>query len=578
MEGPSVFDRLSMHLSNDERRRMLASIRRSMESQAAPLADEPPGPPLPVEQQVKVLGIWRRFLLFLAQVFGGRDREDVIRQWLLRDLEQEVQQQGGEAMDGRRRLFLERFAADIEALAAGVDQVAPRLRVASSHRRELVMSLAMELFPVLHRDLLTKTEEEYISSLNENSERYLKRVLADVMEDSIEQIPPDARSAMRRAMTQADTLVALATVNYGGMLASFEVAGEGGARRCSFEYLSRSLTDIYQQLVNIQQPLDLTLLETLVLLSRSVDGDDTESDPEEFQARVREAMEEVLDVLDRFRTFGSRYPLLPVLQLIREDPWWGLSPVEAGEDWIALYRAFFSDRIHRQVLRVSLQGQLGTRLAELADVCGNTLKPLAGLPTGSAGVETAHWFLGVALKSLTAVLWKDVLPNLRIILTSGEFYKSSNRAQFNDAYDEFERLPDRVDLLEHDLRPDESWGAMLLPGTDATYRAKMARRVDQEIRSIYESARITLEVLVNVLGGILYARPGSSYDTLANYGQIGGRRNAEFIEELKEVHRRLSGYLAAAAEIDAVERRAVENGIRLRSPRASVAKSTPQIQ
>ena len=55
---------------------------------------EPPGPPLPVEQQVKVLGIWRRFLLFLAQVFGGRDREDVIRQWLLRDLEQEVQQQG----------------------------------------------------------------------------------------------------------------------------------------------------------------------------------------------------------------------------------------------------------------------------------------------------------------------------------------------------------------------------------------------------------------------------------------------------------------------------------------------------
>ena len=89
-------------------------------------------------------------------------------------------------------------------------------------------------------------------------------------------------------------------------------------------------------------------------------------------------MEEVLDALDRFRTFGSRYPLLPVLQLIREDPWWGLSPVEAGEDWIALYRAFFSDRIHRQVLRVSLQGQLGTRLAELADVCGNTLKPLAG--------------------------------------------------------------------------------------------------------------------------------------------------------------------------------------------------------
>jgi hypothetical protein len=77
---------------------------------------------------------------------------------------------------------------------------------------------------------------------------------------------------------------------------------------------------------------------------------------------------------------------------------------------------------------------------------------------------------------------------------------------------------------------------------------------------------------VNVRGGILYARAGSSYDTLANYGQIGGRRNAEFVEELKDVHRRLSGYIGVSGEIDALERRALENGVYLESPVSAVAK------
>ncbi|MCG8478320.1 MAG: DUF5312 domain-containing protein, partial [Spirochaetales bacterium] len=170
-------------------------------------------------------------------------------------------------------------------------------------------------------------------------------------------------------------------------------------------------------------------------------------------------------------------------------------------------------------------------------------------------------------------IWPSGLPHVRIILTSGEFYKSSNRAQFNDAYNEFEQIPDRVENLERNLEPDQAWGVALSSGHDPVHREKMARRIDQELQQIARDARITLESLVNLLGGILYARPGSSYDTIANFGQIGGRRNAELIDELKESHQRLAGFLGVMGEIDTVERRAIEHHINvelgLRSPTAT---------
>jgi hypothetical protein len=86
-------------------------------------------------------------------------------------------------------------------------------------------------------------------------------------------------------------------------------------------------------------------------------------------------------------------------------------------------------------------------------------------------------------------------------------------------------------------------------------------RIDREVQTIAEFSRTTVEVIVNTVGGILYARPGSSYDTLANYGQIGGRRNAEFIDELKDLHQRLSAYVTILGEIESIERRAAENDV-----------------
>lgn len=545
---------------------MLASIREAMQEHATPLAGEPDEVPAPVEQQLKGLSIWRRIVLFVLQFFRGADREEVIRRWMLRDLEVEVHREGGDAIDGRRHVFLAPFAEDVAKLREAARQLEYTIQGVTNYRKELVLTLAMDLFPSVHQDLLRRTSSDEIARLDETSERILKRTLSEALDDRIEQLPPDARSAMRRAISQADSLLKLVSVGYEAMVTSFERSGDNGAW-CAFDYLERPLTELYQVLVQLREPLNLNLLEALSLLAESVSADDgAPSDSEAFQAAIRRRLSELFAAFDEFRSFMARYPLLGVIRIIREDPWWSVEATTAGEDWIGIYRAYFTERIQRQVLHVTLQNQLRQRLDELADACGGSVRRFPGLPDGTNGTTTDHWFVGAALESLAGGLWNDAMPHLRIILTNGEFYKSSNRAQFNDAYNEFEALADKVDQVKKDLAPDEPWGKMLSAEADPAQRSKMTKRLDQEILTLADQARTTIEVIVNVLGGILYARPGSSYDTLANYGQIGGRRNAEFVEELRDLHRRLSVFLGTIGELDSLERRAKENGIRLESP------------
>lgn len=545
---------------------MLASIRASFEDASDPLAADPADGESPpdLEQQVQLLGIWRRFVLFMAQLVGGRDRTEVITEWMVRDLERELEQADREALDGRRRLFLEGFARELEALRDAAASMRGPLTAFRSHRRELVVVLAGELFPAIHAEVLKLTDEQMIAGMKEDSEAYLKRELASSLEKRMDEIPASGRGAMRRAISQADTLLRLADLPFQEMLDAFEDR-DGSGRLARFESLGRPLSELYRALITISQPIDLTLIEMVVLIADS-SGYEQDERPGALDEVLRRGMQRILTSLATFRDVAERHPLLAILRVARSDPWWITGPHEGGEDWIALYRSFATERIHRQVLRVSLNSQLARRAEDLAEACGGSPVPLAGLPDPAGGQGSGRWYTAAALASMARVMWPQVMPHLRIVLTSGEFYKSSNRAQFNDAYSELEQIPERLRLFSHDLSADEPWGRALAEADDPERRAKVVARLDQEVETVAEQLRTTMELLSQVVGGVLYARPGSSFDTLANFGQIGGRRNAEFIDELKEAQRRVALFAGTLGEILALERRAAEHQLRLEPP------------
>lgn len=581
MQQNSQFETLSGQLTTQERRHMLASIRKSMEAEAAPIVPEIDPPPPQPEVQMQTLGLWQRMRLFLAQIFTGRSKEDVMQDWVMRSLQERLAKSGIDGIDAKTRQFKEAFARDVDELRRAALTLFPVVEIASRRRTELVLALAMHNFPGIHRELVRKTGEEHVRSIDETSERYLKRQLNGMLDNMLADIPTTSRGAVKSAMEQADTLYRLASFPFGGVLGSFEGAGQETGRHCAFDYVIRNVETLDGTLAALTRPVDLALLEALVLLSpRPADagseaGDTTETnqgaagaadiepDEEAFQQQIRDGLRELTAALGRFRTFAGEYPLTLIIRIVKEDPWWMPRVEHSGEDWSVLYRSFFNDRIHRVVLRVSMESQIKKHLVTLGENVGSVPTAIAGLPGSDSDVSSRAWYRGVALKTLGGTLWQTVIPRLKIVLTSGEFYKSSNRAQFNDAYNEFEQIPGRVDEFEEHLSPEGSWGSVLsaVSAGPVAERRGIAARADQELVRLADAAHSTVEMLVNVLGGILYARPGSSYDTLANYGQIGGRRNAEFIDELKETHANLQGWLTVYGELRTLETRAVENEI-----------------
>ena len=109
----------------------------------------------------------------------------------------------------------------------------------------------------------------------------------------------------------------------------------------------------------------------------------------------------------------EEYPLTLIVRIAKEDPWWKPRVEQSGEDWSALYRSFFSDRIHRMVLRVSMEGLVKKQMVTLGIAAGGVPEPVAGLPPSDSDVPSRVWYRGVALKALGGTLWQTVIPHLK---------------------------------------------------------------------------------------------------------------------------------------------------------------------
>lgn len=559
METNSQFDILAGELNDEEKRRMLAAIRTAMESEAAPIAPDPEPEAPSLEVQLRSLLFWDRIKLFFAQIFSGRSKEDVLQGWMVRGINEKLQKARIDGIDARTGQFREAFATSLEELKSAADTLSKPVEIVPRRRTELVLALSLNFFPGIHQELIRVTGETHIRGMKEPSERFLKRQLTNTLEQKLGEIPGSARTEMKNALCQGDTLYRLATYGFGAMLSSFEGSGMETGRHCAFEYVLRNVEQLTNILAGFGGPVDLALLETLVILD--LDSEEARNDESVFQEAIRRGLGEMTKAIGAFRDFATTYPLQLIIQSVKEDPWWKPHVEESGEDWISLYKNFFSERMHKMILRVSLENQIAKQLETLREIAEEEPKGLAGLPDGKEKLQSKIWYQALAMKTLSGKIVRNVLPHLKIVLTTGEFYKSSNRAQYNDAYSEFERVRDKVVELEKNLAPDGIWGSVVWSDSVTAQRKQMLERIDHEVGRAVELAQTTVEMLVNVLGGILYARPGSSYDTLANYGQIGGRRNAELIDDLKDVHATLQTFMNVMGEFGALEKRAGENEI-----------------
>ncbi len=561
MSGKSVFERLAATLTTEERERLLGSIRSNMERDLAPVGVTPEGKPPTIVEKVHALGIWGRIRLFLTQILTGATREDVITRWTLSQLRQQISKSDAPGVDAQRRVFTEDFAQSLEQLREAIVRLAPVLEPLEVNRPEIIFRLAAAEIPEINRDLFHRTSREYLEQQDESNERILRRQLTMHLDDRLGEIPSRNAARIRRALTQSDQLLRLGQFSFVSMIGAFSGTAEAGDRRCAFDYISNAIDRLTTELSYLSEPLEQTALETIVLVACA--QDDTAE--EEHQEKIRAVFGLLTDALAAFRAYSEKFPLVAINRLIREDPWWEPAPQErAGHDWLSVYREKLEERIAREVLRVSLHRQVREQIKLLEEIIEDQVVPFPDLPDGRGDVHVAHYHIASVVWTFSTTYRRVTLTPLRLILNSAEFYKSSNRAQYNDAFNDYDQLPVEIQKLRKLIEPNGDWGTILHGDESIERRQTMARRVDEEVQRLVARTQTNLEMLANLLGGILYARPGSPYDTIANYGQIGGRRNAELIEEIKQVQSGLQRIVGVIGEVGALEKRALDNEMYLK--------------
>ena len=570
-------NKLSAALDPAERQRMLESIRANSESDDAPVVDEPEPQVDAIEDQYRKLGFFDRIRLCLCRLFHGCSRVEVLTRWATQALAARVQQRAGDGLDARGGLLLDPFAEAIARLSAALTKAKDYLQVSATRRVELVLHLVESAAPSVHRRLMDVTSAEQITGMDSASDREIKNRLLASMEQCMLDLGATARRLVHEALTQADALRRLADFGLSSILASFNGDAADRSRTCSFDHVRQPIEQLAVEFDGLHRSISPLLTQSLVV----IEGGSQEPvpsaagvDPVATSAAEPRQSSDVLcevasrgiarinAVIEALRSVGRRYPFVSIARLMHNDPWWRPQPVTPANDWRALYRSVFTERIQRHLLTVSLRRQIGEQIETLADIADTRPLPVPGLALFDVQVSLR----ATALYLFVSRLYEPLLPVLRLILTDGEFYKSSNRAQFNDTYGELERLPDMVQHLVQRVAPGSEWQQELLKDDREDAAAQEARQevldaIGHEVQRIAGHTLTTLDMMVKLLGGILYAKPGSTYDTLANLRQLGGRRNAKLIEDVRLVHMRIKRFMAALSELMRIERRAAEKGV-----------------
>lgn len=557
MEQSDVFDQLVKSLTTKERREMLSKLSKSFESIGEPIHSPDEMGVFNINLAYHELAWWQKIWIFLVSLFGSQTKEEVVESMLLTRLSVSVNEQSGNTLDFHRRVFLESFQEAFKTIDESLKEIRPLLGgISGQNRSNFVVYLAAMKITLEHQDLMQVTSVESIAAIATGSERSLKQQLRQDLDHRLSEIPNRSRAEMRNAVRMVDLVFQLGQAPLSGVVECFETDTGSGLGECPFDYAQRNLELITSIVTGLSTTIDPGTLEAAILfVSREADS----LSGEELANWLHDEMERIGHALNVIRETVRRLSLVRVLHLIHRDLAYEVKPASGGEEWFVVYRRFFRNRIDQRVAEFQTQSHFFALTEEAVQFLGRRLLPFPEYPRSIGDLPAPFYWSVALLHTFFTTLYTSILPVLKIILVNGDFYKAGNRAQFNDSYNElkaFQQSWDTFALLFQEMGNNE---------TTLVRSAEWVAQVEDRFLQIRSNFTASLELMVNLLNGILYARPGSTYDTLANYGQISGRHNAEFIEELKISADQLAQLLNLMQEIFRVETRAKELELQLKS-------------
>jgi len=347
MSSAFSFDNLVAELSAEERGLLLDRIKVAMPVSEEPLypASSAPGAAGSATQRTDELGLMTRILLFLRGLFSGKSREELLRDDALKEIGRRVEVRYPGIIERRRGLILGLVAEELKGLrdAARFFYDALDLSV-ERDKAEFYAFLGSVELPLTHDRLGSEADPAAIAaSIAEVKGRAEDSEVRSAVIAAFEGIFSDLSDKGRRAMYQdlrsVLFLKRLSGFLFDRLLGAFR-QGALPEERISASYFEvrELLLDLGDILFSMSEAPSAELMEAIFFFA---DREEIGKGEEEAATALGGDMAKADAALGRIRSFNSRVPLGDLMRLVSGDPGYLPRELPGGEDWLAIYRAFW---------------------------------------------------------------------------------------------------------------------------------------------------------------------------------------------------------------------------------------------
>ncbi|MFW6363275.1 MAG: DUF5312 family protein, partial [Spirochaeta sp.] len=520
----TVFDTLVQGMSREERQEMLQRIQSDSGLDPDPIIDTTQdSQEIDLQAEYEKMSLLQKFFLFIRKLFTGKNHFQMIEQVLLDRLGKKIRAKNPDYIDSSGNYLLEGFAYRIDNLRGYIQRLAgPLSTVLGDSRKQFIAFMFSMIAPTTYDLIRQETDPASLAqSSPELNDREMKRRLNRSFQDILESLQSDQRTQIYMNYRFLYHLLQLASFPYAQILQEFSgVGGNSG----QFRVLEGPLRRLDAQ---IHSTTEIPSSDVLRLMFVFLEQE--QRDAEEQSDRLQKQLSKGYEAISALRSFVHEVPLRDIIAYCSGDIRYVPLELAGGEDWFSLFREHISDIIDRRVDSFSFSRRRTEIVSDLLQF-GDAVTFPSVEPYGTEGLYARcrhHLSFSIAAYISEHLYVSRWISSLKILLIDGEFYKDSNRKEYNDAYETLEQIEGRIyDLLKN------------LPAKPKNKPSEMSgflKNVDKQVKKIIDDLINALRMLADVIDGILFGEVGGRFDTIANLGQINGRSNPKYLKQLEAV-------------------------------------------
>jgi hypothetical protein len=572
MASTYPFDHLVAELSNDERALLLERIKASMPVSSEPLYPDQAAPGVAATAAPKAddLGVLARLFLFLRGLFTGKSREELLREDGLKAIAHRIEARYVGIIDYRRSLLLGFVAEELRSLRDSARFFYDALdRSVERDKGAFYAFLASIELPDTHARLLAEADPNKIAvsmaELHGQVEDSALRAAALAAYESVfSELSDRGRRAMYQDLRSVLFLKRLSGFLFDRLLGAFkEGQGPDAPSAASFFDVHELVLELGDILFSMSEPPSTALMEAIFVFA---DREALRGGGEAAVSVVSADMQKANAALARIRSFNARVPLSDVLKLVSGDPDYLPRELPGGEDWLAIYKGFWRERIDATLDDWRTEHRTKALVEEISAFVGEPG------PAGFAHISREETEGTPALRQNMALVFLDAFYRgpflrelnrpLKLVLVDGEFYRKDNRVEFTDAYDSLLRCSELLASLDSKLGPEGEFGSAWMAvrnemGSGGPMKRhklqSIERSVEEEAERIIRREGAALKTMASVLQGFLKGEAGGRYDSLANISYIDGKANRDFLRSLEKARGRCERALSLLSELSGLD-------------------------